>query len=132
MPLDDQEQRAVVFLTKRVRDQLHGARKWDEAGIAAAISKVAKLHIADVILAATRAADDRTLETPAPIGNARAHCWRERATDRPVPVEPFNPSNVCGVCSQPRHRCEANTHSGHTYVSTNDVRRNARRNQENP
>ena len=130
MPLSEQEQRGVVWLAKHVRDQLHGARKWDEAGIAHAVKKVAHLHLADVAMAAVRAADDRNLETPAPIGNPRAQCWRERATDRPQPVQPFNPADTCGICGKTRPQCEAATYRGHQFESCVSTRRAARRNQE--
>jgi hypothetical protein len=93
----------------------NGARRWDHAGIRAAIRKVQHLALADVALAVIRAADDRTLETPAPIGNPKAHCWRERATDRPQEHAPYDHGTACGICDQSRTRCEANPHSEHTY-----------------
>lgn len=64
-----------------------GARRWDIAGIVAAIRPVAQMHLADVILAAIRAADDHTLDTPAAIGNTKSSCWRERGTDRPTTTD---------------------------------------------
>lgn len=81
MPVTDQQARALAFLAAAARPS--GARRWDEPGIVAAIAKVKHLHLADVALAAMRAADDRTLETPGAIGNPASSCWRERNADRP-------------------------------------------------
>jgi len=128
MPADEQEQRAIVFLTRRAREQLHGARNWDETGIAAAVAKVAHLHLVDIANAAMRAADDRNLETPGAIGNPQAPCWRERATDRPTPRTPHDPVAACDVCSRPAH--QHNDLSGHEFESRHDADR--RRAQQPP
>ena len=100
MPITDQQIRALAFLAAAARP--HGARRWDEPGIAAAITRVRHLHLPDVALAVIRAADDRTLDTPGAIANPTASCWRERATDRPFTVGPrVEPQDRCSVCSQP-------------------------------
>ena len=101
----DQHIRAIVFLAKSVRDQCHGARKWDEAGIAAAVAKVRQLHLADVTQAAMRAADDRSLDTPGAISNPSAPCWQERKPGRTQPREPFDRGTFCAHCEQPEPRC---------------------------
>src|ERR1044072_2861107 len=88
----------------------HGARHWDAGGIVAAIGKVKHLSLADVALAVIRAADDRALETPGPIGNPRAHCWSERKADRPAPLEPWNPHEFCEACGR---RCDEPVGSDH-------------------
>lgn len=103
MPVTDQQARAIVYLTKQARDQLHGARNWDEPGIAAAIAKVTHLHLVDVTNAAMRAADDRDLATPGAIGNPAAPCWRERNVDRVVHAAPIPPAELCDVCGKPLH-----------------------------
>lgn len=109
MTLDATDQRAIVWTAKRIRDQLHGARNWDEAGIAVAVAKVTHLHLADVMMAACRAADDRSLDTPGAIGNPSAPCWAERRTDRPQPVERFDRGETCTTCGRPEDRCRART-----------------------
>lgn len=65
----------------------HGARQWDLPGIVAAIGHVQHLNLADVAAACFRAAADRTLQTPAAIGDTRSSAWRERLTE-PVPTRP--------------------------------------------
>jgi hypothetical protein len=92
-----------------------GARHWDAAGVMAAIAKVRHLSLADVALAVIRAADDRTLDTPGPISNPKAHCWRERAVDRPQPTTPYDRSSACGICDKTEASCRANPHSAHDY-----------------
>lgn len=91
MPVSDQAQRALAFEAKQIRNDTCAhhvrARQWDEAGIAAAIRKVAHLHHADVALAVIRAADDPDLDTPGAIANTRASCWRERGDDRPATTD---------------------------------------------
>lgn len=44
--------------------------------------------------------------------------------------EPYDPATFCGICSQPRHRCEANPHNEHDFVSGIEIARQARANQE--
>lgn len=75
-------------------------------------------------------AADRTLETPAAIGNTRSPLWqsgRWRNVDKPVTREPFDPTKTCGDCGQREDRCRANPHSGHEYRSAVETIRNARR-----
>lgn len=105
MPVTDQDARALAYLAARMRP--HGARRWDEAGIVAAIGKVKHLALADVALAVARAADDRSLETPAPIGNVRSSCWRERNPDRPAEHKPYVREHTCGICGFPETECRA-------------------------
>lgn len=113
MPVTDQDARALAYLAARMRP--HGARRWDEAGIVAAIGKVKHLALADVALAVTRAADDRTLETPAPIGNVRSTCWRERNPDRPVEHKPYVPQRTCDICGFAKDACEARWAGDHEF-----------------
>ena len=119
MPVTDQDARALAYLAARMRP--HGARRWDEAGIVAAIGKVKHLSLADVALAVTRAADDRTLETPAPIGNVRSTCWRERSTDRPAEHKPFVREHTCGVCGYAKSECEARWSEDHEFEQMGSI-----------
>jgi hypothetical protein len=80
----------------------------------AAIAKVRHLSLADVALAVIRAADDRALETPAPIGNPKAHCWRERADDRPQPTTPYDHSSACGICDKTEQAARPTRTARHT------------------
>lgn len=112
---------ALTSLAVAIRP--HGARQWDAAGVMAAILKVRHLHLADVAMAVIRAADDRALETPAPIGNPKARCWVDKKPDHPRPLEPYDVAQVCGVCEKRESVCRAipKSVSGHTFVRKVDV-----------
>jgi hypothetical protein len=101
MPLTDQDIRALTYLAGRCRPT--GAPQWDEAGIFAAIAKVRNMHLADVALAVIRAADDAGAKTPGVIANTSAPNWQERAINRPVPREPWDPAKFCHVCGKSSH-----------------------------
>lgn len=105
MPVNEQQQRALAFLAVACRP--HGAPHWDEAGVMASIAKVAHLSLADVILAVTRAADDRDAKTPGVIPKLNAPHWRERNPDRPKQREPYDPTTYCGICGKPEADCRA-------------------------
>ncbi|MBB3040999.1 hypothetical protein [Nocardioides soli] len=71
----------------------------------AALGKVRHFDLGEVMMTVGRAARDRTLETPAAIGNPAAPCWIERPVERWQP-EKVERSNRCGVCNQRRDICE--------------------------
>jgi hypothetical protein len=104
-----------------------GAPKWDAPGVVAAIGRVANLHLADVVHATIRAAEDASANTPGVIAATNSVHWRERVIGRPVAVEPFDPAATCGVCGQLAHRCRANPHNGHEFESVVEARRNQAR-----
>lgn len=116
MPVTQQEARAIAFLAHNRRATLHGATNWDEAGIIAALAKVAQLDLADVTMAAMRAAADRTLETPGAIGNPSSPCWRERVqAETGAPRRDFDRGTHCGTCSEPEDRCRARWADDHEF-----------------
>lgn len=88
------------------------ARRWDEAGIVAAIVKVSHFDLANVATAVIRAAADRTIETPGAIANTAASCWDNRPAPTrqrrpPKPVEeclrhPGQYATACGGCRADR------------------------------
>src|SRR5689334_13707822 len=108
MPLNDQDIRALTYLAERCRP--YGAPRWDSAGIFAAIAKVRQLNIADVALSVIRAADDEKAETPGVIANTDAPNWQERRTNRPQPLEPYNPNTFCEWSGRPMDRCAGADH----------------------
>jgi hypothetical protein len=65
----------------------HGAPQWDMPGTRAAIKRVQHLALADVAAACARGGADRTLRTPAALGDTTSSAWRERLTE-PVPTKP--------------------------------------------
>lgn len=105
MPVTKDQAQMLAVLTAACRP--HGATRWDEAGIVAALAKVRHLSLADVALAAIRAADDRELQTPGVIGNLASSCWKERDTDRPTTrVEWPDDAHRCRTCSLPKADCD--------------------------
>lgn len=124
MPLTDQDIRALVHLAIRCRPS--GSPRWDDAGTFAAIAKVRHLALADVSLSVIRAADDAKAQTPGVIANLGAPNWQERGT-RPQPLEPYDPTTACDICSLPVHR--HTSLSGHEFVSAHDA---ARRRETTP
>lgn len=104
MPVTKDQAEMLATLATAARP--HGARRWDAPGVMAALSKVRGLELADVMMAAGRAARDRDLDTPAAIGNPSAPCWVERPVERYVPVK-TKPAERCGICARPRRVCES-------------------------
>lgn len=99
--IDDQEIRALAFLARRRRP--HGAPRWDEPGIIAAIEKVRHLALGEVQDALGRAADDRAALTPAVITNLTSSYWRADVAGLPVAVERVAAAELCDVCGQAQH-----------------------------
>lgn len=123
MPVTEQQRRAIAFLVKARRDTLHGATKWDEPGIDAALSRVSGLDLADVTIAAMRAANDRDLKTPALIGDTSSSAWRERTAERVAPRHPFDAATHCAICSEEQARCRSLWADDHEFESTVEARR---------
>ncbi len=100
MPVSDQWAERLTVLAQDLRP--HGARRWDAPGVLAHIRKVQHLALGDVTMAVTRAACDRTLDTPAAISNTRSSAWRERVaeqpTTRPVICPTHGTQHHGGIC----------------------------------
>jgi hypothetical protein len=103
MTITDQQIRAITFLAAAARPS--GARRWNEAGIFAAIEKVRARSLYEVTVAVMRAANDRNAETPGVIPTAGPH-WRAETDDVAPIIERFDPATTCGICGKPRWRCE--------------------------
>lgn len=99
----DQEIRAIAHLAARARPS--GARRWNEAGIIAAIEKVRARSLYEVTVAVMRAANDRNADTPGVIPTAGPH-WRADVDDDVPVIERFDPVTTCGICGKPQWRCE--------------------------
>jgi len=108
------------------------ATRWDQAGVMAALAKVRHLALADVAMAAIRAAADSTVKTPGVLGNPTTHHWREKVTEPTSTFEPYDVAKVCGICDQPRRRCTTNPHSGHDFIPKPAVLANAKPRPEMP
>ncbi len=86
----------------------HGARRWDEPGVVAALLNVRHLDLAEVMGTVARAAADGELQTPGAIGNPAAPCWRNHDTaDAPVTRDKYDPATTCTSCGLERQTCEA-------------------------
>ena len=117
MPVTPEQAAQLADLAAAIRP--HGARRWDKAGIVAAIGRVKHLSLADVAMAVIRAADDRSLDTPGAIGNSKAPCWADRRGDRPQPIEPFNRRIHCDVCGKTADR--HGDLAGHPFETRHDA-----------
>jgi hypothetical protein len=105
MPVTPYDAQAITQLVRSIRSSTPGAGPWDDAGVMAALKKVAHLDLAEVTGAALRAAADKTFSTPGGIANTSTSCWRPAAPTMHR-AQPIRPSERCRICSQPRHRCE--------------------------
>jgi len=99
MSIDDQQIRALAFLAKSCRPT--GARRWDEAGIVAAIAQVRSRSLPEVAMAVIRAASDRDCQTPGVIPSNGSH-WAESVSVRPAVVESAPVGTRCTVCGNPK------------------------------
>lgn len=107
MAIDEQQMRAIAFLTARCRPT--GAKAWDEPGIVANLRKVAHLNVAEVIIASVRAAANRQADSPGVIPNLTGEHWREKVAERTTPTPPRR-EDQCHDCG--RHLpcgCEHNS-----------------------
>lgn len=102
MPVTPEQAHMLASLAVACRP--HGAPRWDEPGVVAAIRKVAHLYLADVIRAAINAAEDRDLQTPGAIGNPQAPCWRDWVPMRETPTPP-KVADACTVCGRHVDAC---------------------------
>ena len=102
MTITDQQIRAITFLAASARPS--EARRWNEAGIIAAIEKVRARSLYEVTVAVMRAANDRNADTPGVIPTAGPH-WRAEADDDVPVIERFDPATTCGICGKPEWRC---------------------------
>ncbi|HET7386986.1 MAG TPA: hypothetical protein VFJ19_10025 [Nocardioidaceae bacterium] len=110
MPTTDQDARALTYLAKRLREETHGANRWDEAGIFAVIAKRAGQNLAATIEAVTRHAADATAKTPGAINRPFTPPPPSEQRDRYLPPKrgedcPRHPGQWATSCGG----CEADT-----------------------
>ncbi len=82
----------------------HGAARWDEPGIMAALKQVADRDLASVIIATITAASDRDCETPGVIPTNGSH-WTAAAKVAVTPPDNTPAGDRCTVCSKPEQAC---------------------------
>lgn len=114
MPITPEQAHQLAPLIAAARP--YGARRWDGPGIVAALKRVQHLALADIACAAFRAASDRTMDTPAPIGDTTSTAWRERLVE-PTPTVVRHHRHGCDTCGKPEADCKRTpvAVSGHTY-----------------
>lgn len=115
MPVTKGQAQMLAELAKARRP--HGAPRWDEPGIVAAIEKVRHLGLGEVMDALGKAADDREARTPAVITNVRSSYWRPEDPDRPRAREPYDAHGVCDSCGKDEQTCRRLWSRDHDYVS---------------
>lgn len=97
MMINEQEMRAIAFVAARCRPT--GAKPWDEAGIVANLRRVASLNLAEVTIAAIRAAANRQADSPGVIPVTTGEHWREKVAER----GPYRPPKRDEICRRPGH-----------------------------
>lgn len=103
----------------------HGAPRWDEAGVMAAIRQVRHLDLAEVNQAVMTAARNRALTTPGAIGNTDSEVWRTAASSpsSTTSSEPYDANGMCQICGKTRFHCERNPHADHTFETRDEMLR---------
>lgn len=84
----------------------HGARRWDPTTVYDALARVRHIGLAEVCIAAMRAAADEGA-TPAAIADLTSDYWRPLRADLPPTLPPTGSSELCGICSLVEHECRA-------------------------
>jgi len=92
---------AQMLATLAAACRPNGARRWDHAGIMAALKQVADRSLPEVIMATIRAAADRDAETPGVIPGPGSH-WAESASVRSFVPNSAPPGTRCTVCGRTR------------------------------
>ena len=112
---------AQILATLACEARPRGAKRWDPAGVVAAIAKVRHLPLGEVTAATMKAAADRTFETPGAISNTTTSCWRPDPTPVNPPTDAPDPSRTCTVCHRSRYECERRAATnGHTFLAEAD------------
>lgn len=101
----DQQHRAIAFLVEAIRPD------WGAPGVMAALDKLRDRPLADVTVAAMRAAMRDDQRTPAVIALSGPHWLNPQQAPTTVPPS-FRSSTHCGICSRDR--------SGHERINSLD------------
>jgi len=101
----EQDARAIAYLAGRLRDETHGAAKWDQPGIWAIVSGLIGRNLAVTIEQVTRHAADPEAKTPGAILRPFTPEAPGRQPARPpkradeCPHHPGQWSGSCGGCA---------------------------------
>lgn len=116
MPTNDQDLRALTYLARRLRDETHGCRQWDEAGTFAVLKDT--LAGQNLLISLQRVighATDPDAQTP---GAIKRPFVPEPA--KTVEREVFDESKTCAICYERRPKCRelaGRSDDGHTFIA---------------
>lgn len=94
MPTTDQDLRCLTYLARRLRDETHGCKQWDDAGTYACLKEA--LAGTNLLIACQRVlghATDPAAKTPGAIKRP----FTPEPTSAPV-RPPYDPGKVCHDC----------------------------------
>lgn len=94
----------------------NGARRWDSAGVMAALRQVADRSLAEVVMATIHAASDRDVDSPAVIPTAGSH-WSAAKAVKVTKLDTAPPGTRCTVCGKSEYGCTQfrEHHGGHEF-----------------
>ena len=108
MPLTDQDARALTYIAKRLREETHGANRWDEAGIHAVVAKLIGRNLPATVEQITRHASDPDAKTPGAINRPFLPDAPKSETHRPprkteeCPIHAGQWRESCSACAADR------------------------------
>ncbi|HET7326967.1 MAG TPA: hypothetical protein VFJ14_06725 [Nocardioidaceae bacterium] len=107
MPTTTRDAQALTYLAKRLREETHGACRWDDAGIWATVSKLEGRQLADTIERVCRHAADPEAKTPGAINRPFVPEARRQPVQPPkrgqdCPHHPGQWAENCGGCAADR------------------------------
>jgi hypothetical protein len=117
---------AQMLTTLAVACRPAGARRWDSAGVMAALAKVADRGLAEVVMATVRAASDRNVDSPGVIPSAGSH-WAESASVRTFVPDSAPVGTRCTICgrTEDNHAAVSAGPFGHPFYGVRPVDPNA-------
>lgn len=108
MTTTEQDARALAHLAYRLREDTHGARKWDQPGIWTEVSRLIGTNLAVACETVTRHASDPTADTPGAIrrgfipGPPAPPIARPPKRDQECPRHPGSHAVGCSGCAADR------------------------------
>lgn len=109
MTTTEQDARALAHLAYRLREDTHGAGKWDRPGIWSELSRLIGTNLAVACETVIRHASDPTADTPGAIrrgylpGPPTPPAFRPPKRDDECPAHPGSHAVGCSGCAADRH-----------------------------
>ena len=111
MPVTEQDARAIAYLAGRLREDTHGANRWDSPGIWAEVSPLIGQNLAVTIERVTRHAQDPDAKTPGAIRRPYVPGPPENRRE----LEHLAPEDRCGICAKSHYDCDRNPWADHKF-----------------